>query len=62
MTWNCNVDEYPKSMHDKILSRYLLTSLVLYLEFYNHVIEGGDGKFERCTAPMVNLDTYKFKI
>ena len=33
----------------------------LNFNFYYHVIEGDNGPFERCTAPMVNLGTYEFQ-
>ena len=61
VTWNFHIDDSDKSMYDMILGRYILTALVLDLIFFNNFTEGGDRPFERCTAPMVDLGTYKFK-
>ena len=58
--WNCHVDDSTKIRYNLILGRYLLTSLRLYLEFSNTVIEGGNGPFEIFTASMVDLGTYDF--
>ena len=44
-----------------ILVTYLLTILVLILNFYKHIIEGGDGRFEGSTAPVIDLGMYWFK-
>ena len=44
-----------------ILSRYLLTSLLLYLKFSDHVIQAYDWTFKGSTAPMVDMGTYEFK-
>ena len=44
-----------------ILGKDILTSLGLYLFIFNCVIKGGDGTFENCTAPMVDLGNYEFK-
>ena len=41
---------------------YILTSLRLNLNISGYVIEVGDGLFENCTAPMVDLGMYEFKI
>ena len=37
----------------------MLTPLVLYLKFSDHVIKGGDGPFEGYTATTVNLGTHE---
>ena len=44
-----------------ILGRYLLTSLILYINFYESVIEVGLGTHKGCTTHMFDLSTYKFK-
>ena len=59
--WNGHVYEFTKIRYDMILGRGLLTVLGIYLELYNHIIEGGDGPFDSYTAPMVDLGTYECK-
>ena len=58
MTWECHVDDSAKSRYNMILVTYLLTILVLILNFYKHIIEGGDGRFEGSTAPVIDLGMY----
>ena len=36
--------------------------IILSLDSSKKIIEGGGGPFERCTALIVDLDTYEFKI
>ena len=57
--WGFHVDDSAISRYDMILDRDILTALRLYSKLSDHVIKGGDETFERCTAPMVNMGTYK---
>ena len=43
------------------LGRDLLTALVLYLKFPDHVIIGGDKLYKGCSAPMAEVTDYDFK-
>ena len=45
-----------------ILGRYSLKPLGINVKLLKNTIEGGYGLFDRCTALMVNLGTYNFKI
>ena len=60
VTWKCHVDDSTKVSYDTILGIYLLTELVLNLNFYDHIIEADDGPFIGATTPMVDLGTYLF--
>ena len=44
-----------------ILGRDLLTSLGLGLKFFDNVIIGGEGPYEGCSSPMVDVNNYEFK-
>ena len=44
-----------------ILGRDLLIALGLYLNFSEDIIIGGEGPYEGCSAPMVDLSNYDFK-
>ena len=47
-----------KGRYDMILVRYILTSLVLNLKLYYHIVEADDGLFKGSMVPMVYLGTY----
>ena len=60
MTWECHVYDSSKRIYDIILGINILTDLGLYSEFHKHIIMGGDGPFEGCMVPMVELGMYDF--
>ena len=62
MSWEFHVDDFAEISYFIILSRYLLTSLVINLKFPKQIIEGCSGPFESYTEPIVDLGTYEFKI
>ena len=62
MTRNYHMNAYNKIRYDMILGRDILSSLGTGLKNIDHAIEGGDGLSESCTALMVDLGTYEFKI
>ena len=43
-----------------ILGRYLLTALVLDIEFYDNAMVVGDGLYEGFSAAMVGISNYDF--
>ena len=45
-----------------ILGRYLLVVLGLDLKFSENVTHGGEGPYEGCSAPMVDVNNYNFNI
>ena len=55
------MDDPTKFRYGVLLVRDIFISFVLYLKFFNNFIRGGDGEFESCTAPMVDLGTNEFK-
>ena len=61
VAWKCHVDDSTKGRYEMILSRDLLTKLVLNLKFSEHVMEEDDSPFTGSTAPMVDLGTYVCK-
>ena len=62
VTRECYVGDYYESRYGMIMGRYLLSVLGSNFKIPQKVIEGGDIPFERCTSPIVDLGTYKFKI
>ena len=44
-----------------ILGRYLLTALVLDLNFPENIVIGGEGPYEGCSSPMVEVRNDDFK-
>ena len=61
MTWEFHADESTEGRHVIILSRDLLKAIVLYLDFSEQVISGGDRTHEVFTAPMLYMITYDYK-
>ena len=61
LTWKCHVGDPTKGRYDMILGQDILTSLVLNIEFSEHVIEADDGPFKGYTTPIVDLGAYIFK-
>ena len=45
-----------------IIDRYLITTLGLNIRFSENIIIGGDGPFKGCSAPMLDVSTYEFKL
>ena len=43
VTWQCHVDDSAKGGYFMILGRYLLTEIVLNINFSEHVIEADNG-------------------
>ena len=62
LTWVCHVDNSAEIRYDMITGRYLLTALGFNFKNPKNAIKGGNVNFEICTASMVNLGMYKFKI
>ena len=62
MTWKCHVDESTTGRYNMILGRDLLTALGLDLKFSGNVICGGEGPYEGCSAPIVDVNSYIFNI
>ena len=61
MTWKYHVDESTNSKYDMILVRDLLTVLGLDLKFSDNVIIFGEGPYEGCSTPMVDISNYDLK-
>ena len=61
VTWKFYVDDSDKISYDMIVTRYLLTELILSLKFSEHVIKADGGHFKESTTPMIYLGTYVFK-
>ena len=61
VTWKYHVDKYTNGRYDIILGRYLLTALGLDIKFSENVIIGGEGPYEGCSEPMVDVSNYAFK-
>ena len=61
MTWKCHLEESTNGIYDMILGRDLITSLGLGLKFFDNVIIGGEGPYEGCSSPMVDVNNYEFK-
>ena len=61
MSWKFHVDNKTKSMYAIILGRDLLTALGMDLKFFENIIIGGEGPYEGCLTPMVDLSNYEFK-
>ena len=59
--WKCHVDEPNEGKYGIISDRYWLTSLVLDIKLYEHVIIGGAGTYEGCLEYMVDISNYYFK-
>ena len=55
------MDNKTNSKYDMILGRELLIALGLYLFFSENIIIGGEGPYEGCSAPMVDLSKHNFK-
>ena len=54
--------KYSERVYGILLVRYLLTSSRKNLKWYEHIVKGGYGPSEMCTAPMVDLGAYEFRI
>ena len=61
VTWKCHISESTYGRYDMIPGRDLLTSLGLNLKFSENSIIGGEGIYEGCSAPIVDISNYKFK-
>ena len=61
LSWKYHVHNKTDIRYDMILRRDLLTTLVLDLTFSENIIIGGEGPYEGCSAPMVDLSNYDFK-
>ena len=51
---------YTESRYEIILGRYLLTDFKIDIKFSGYAIVGGVGLYKGYTAPMANLNYYKF--
>ena len=56
-----HLDKKTNSRYEMILGRVILTALGLHLKFSENIIIGGEGSYEGCSAPMVDLSNYYFK-
>ena len=61
MTCKYHVDESTNSKYDMILGRDLLTALGLDLKVYDNTIIFGEGPYEGCSKPMVDISNYDLK-
>ena len=61
LTWNFHLDESAKSRYDMILGRYLLTDLILNLNFSDIFIKADGETLRGSSNPMVYLGMYVFK-
>ena len=55
------VDNQTNSRYYMIIVRYLINSLGLDFKFSENIIIGGDGPYQGCSAPMVDLSNYEVK-
>ena len=55
------MDNQTKSRYGMILGRDLITALGLDLKFSENIIIGGEGPYEGCLGPMVDLSNYDYK-
>ena len=55
------MDESTNGRYDMILGRDLITALGLDFKFSDNIIIGGDGPYQGCSAPMVDLSNYEVK-
>ena len=60
ITWKFHMDESTNGRYYMILGRDLLTALVLDLKFSKNVIICGEGPYEGCSAPMMDVSNYNF--
>ena len=61
VSWKCHVNSSMNIIYDMILGRDLLTALGLDLKFSEDIIMGGDGTYEGCSTPMIDVSNYDFK-
>ena len=61
VSWKFHVDNKTDCSYYIILGRDLLTALGLDLKFSENITIVGEGPYERCLAPMVDLSNYGFK-
>ena len=61
MSEKCHVDNKTNSRYDMILGTDLLTSLGMDRKFSENIIIGGEGPYEGCLAPTIDLSNYDFK-
>ena len=59
--WECHVDDSSESRHDMVFGRDLFAYLVLDLKLSKFVITVGDGPYEGCTAPMIEMSACNYK-
>ena len=52
------MDDSTTGQYDMIIGRDLLTNLGIYLKVYKNSIDCGEGTYQGCTSPMINLDNY----
>ena len=62
VTWTCHVDKSTNGRYGTILGRYLLTELGLDIKFYANIIIFGEGPYDGCSAPMVDVSNYYFNL
>ena len=60
-TWKFHVDESTNGRYDMIRGRDLLTALGLDIKMSENVITGGEGPYEGCLSPMIEVSNYDFK-
>ena len=61
VSWKFQVDNQTNSRYYMIIVRYLINSLGLDFKFSENIIIGGDGPYQGCSAPMVDLSHYEVK-
>ena len=55
MLCKCHVDKKTNRRYDMILGRDPLTALGMDIKFSENIIIGGDGPYEGCSEPMVEI-------
>ena len=58
----CHIDDSTNGRYYIFLGRDLFTALGLDIKVYDNVISGGEGPYEGCYAPMVDISNYNFNI
>ena len=58
VTWKCHVYESTNDRYNIILGRDILIAPGLDLKFSQSIIIGGEGPYEGCLAPMVDIINY----
>ena len=61
MMWKCHVDDSTKGSYDMIVGRYILTTMVIYLNCFTNNMQCVTGTYKGCTTPMIKSNEYEFE-